>query len=225
MIDFNALFKISYGLYIVSSGDAQNGNGFVSNTVFQVTAEPPQFASCCNKNNFTAEFMDRYDCFSVSVLRQDASSDLIGKFGYKTGKDVEKMAGAKLKFGKTGAPIVLDDAVAYLECKVVQKFDVGTHWMFIGEVVAAELLDETAEPLTYAHYRNVKKGLAPKNAPTYVDKSKLKPAAEKKEGAKYQCAVCGYIHDEAAEGVKFEDLPDDWTCPTCGAEKEDFFKV
>jgi ferric-chelate reductase [NAD(P)H] len=93
MISFEALFKISYGLYIVSSGDKTRGNGFISNTFFQVTAEPPRFAACCNKNNFTAGFIIRTGAFSVSVLHQDASPDLFGRFGFRSGKDFDKMAG------------------------------------------------------------------------------------------------------------------------------------
>ena len=86
MIDFEALFKISYGLYIVSSGDDQIQNGFISNSVFQVTAEPPQFAACCNKENHTADIIKETGKYSISILKQEADIKLIGKFGYKSGK-------------------------------------------------------------------------------------------------------------------------------------------
>ena len=148
MITIEALFKISYGLYIVSSGDKDHGNGFISNTVFQVTAEPARFAACCNKNNYTVEFITRTGAFSVSVLHQEASPDLFGRFGYKSGKDFDKLAGIHVKYGETGVPIVLNDSIAYLECKVVQTVDVGTHFMFIGELMHAEILDDAKEPLT-----------------------------------------------------------------------------
>jgi len=223
MINYEALFKLSYGLYIVCSGDEENGNGFVSNTFFQVTAEPPQFASCCNKDNYTSEFIEKTGFFTVSILKQEAASDLIGRFGYKSGRDINKMEGANIKYCDSGTPVVLDDAVAYLECKVVNKIDVGTHWLFVAELVNAELIDDKSEPLTYAHYRSVKKGLAPKNAPTYIDKSKLE---KKKEiSKKHICAICSYIYDDADEDTNFEDLPDDWTCPICGASKEEFTEV
>jgi rubredoxin len=87
------------------------------------------------------------------------------------------------------------------------------------------VLDDGAEPLTYLHYRTVKKGAAPKNAPTYIDKSKLGKAAEGKEFAKYECPACGYIYDEEKEGIKFDDLPEDWVCPVCGEEKSEFIKL
>lgn len=225
MINFETLFKISYGLYIVSSGDKNYGNGFVSNTVFQVTSEPAKFAACCNKDNYSSEVIEKYDHFSVSVLHQDVDTKLFGKFGYKSGKDINKLEGTNVKYGSTGTPIVLDDCIAYLECKVVDKFDVGTHWIFIGELVDAQITDDNLEPITYAFYRKTKKGLAPKNAPTYVDKSKLQQKKETEPKAKYKCSVCGHIYDEAEEDIPFTDLPDDWKCPVCGADKEDFVKM
>jgi flavin reductase (DIM6/NTAB) family NADH-FMN oxidoreductase RutF/rubredoxin len=225
MINFEALFNISYGLYIVCSGDKNNGNGFISNTVFQVTAEPARFAASCNKNNYTAEFIQKTGAFSVSILHTDASSDIIGRFGYKCGKDFNKMEGVNLKYGDTGVPVVISDSIAYMECKVIQTVDVGTHIIFIGELLNAELLDETKHPMTYLHYRQVKKGVAPKNAPTYIDKSKLEIKPKGIESKKYKCTACGYIYDDATESVKFEDLPDNWECPVCGSDTSDFIEV
>lgn len=232
MLNFEAFFKVTYGLYIVSSGDENKGNGFISNSVFQVTAEPPQIAACCNKNNFTAEFIQKSGAYAVSVLHQNASTEIIGKFGYKSGKEINKLNNVELIIKETGVPIVTQDAVAYFECKVKQTIDVGTHLVFIGEVVEAEVLADL-EPMTYAYYRNVKRGVAPKNAPTYIDKSKLKGTSNKEESIKYQCAACGYIYDPdkgdpdsgIKPGTKFEDIPDDWVCPVCGAEKQDFEKL
>jgi len=227
MINYEALFKLSYGLYIVCSGNKEHGNGFISNTFFQVTADPAKFASCCNKGNYTAEIIEKTGYFSVSILKQEASSDIIGRFGYKSGRDLNKLEGMTLKYGESGTPIVLDDAISYLECKVVDKIDVGTHWMFIGELTASEMIDDTLEPLTYAHYRNARKGLAPKNAPTYVDKSKLTKVeeAKTKENKEHRCIICGHIHDDAVEDTAFSDLPDDWVCPVCGASKDVFTEV
>lgn len=222
MIDYNALYKVSYGLYIVCSGSREYGNGYISNTVFQVTSDPPRFATCCNKENHTAELIKASGFYSVSVLQQDAGALTIGTLGYKSGSDTDKLKGMKIRYGETGVPIVLDDALAFLEFKVVETLDVGTHLMFIGELIHSEVLDDKAEALTYLHYRKVKKGEAPKNAPTYIDKSKLKKAAPQGDFARYECPACGYIYDEEKEGVKFDDLPDDWVCPVCGEEKSEF---
>jgi len=225
MINFEALFKISYGLYIVSSGNKDHGNGFISNTVFQVTAEPPRFAACCNKNNFTSGFITQTGAFSVSVLHKDASPDLFGRFGFRSGRDLNKLEGIALQYGETGVPIVLNDCVAFLECKVVQTVDVGTHLMFIGELLHADVTGEGREPLTYLDYRQIRKGYSPKNAPTYIDKSKLASKPLALPAKKYRCITCGYVYDEASEGKKFTELPDNWVCPICGSEKEDFIEI
>jgi flavin reductase (DIM6/NTAB) family NADH-FMN oxidoreductase RutF/rubredoxin len=224
MINYEALFKISYGLYIVCSGSKERGNGYISNTVFQVTSDPPRFATCCNKDNHTVELIQQSGVYSVSVLQRDAGAGTLGTFGYKSGKDTDKLKGMDIRYGETGVPIVLNDAIAYLEFRVEKTIDVGTHLMFIGELVHSEVLDDDAEPLTYLYYRQVKRGAAPKNAPTYIDKSKLGKAAIGKKFAKYECPACGYIYDEEKEKIKFNDLPDDWVCPVCGEEKTEFIK-
>jgi flavin reductase (DIM6/NTAB) family NADH-FMN oxidoreductase RutF/rubredoxin len=233
MINFDALFKVSYGLYVVCSGDKNRGNGFISNTVFQVTSSPARFASCCNKDNFTADFIKESGAFSVSVLHQDTPTEIFGRFGYKSGRDIDKLDGMRVQYGETGVPIVLDEAIAFLECRVVQTHDVGTHWLFIGELIQSDVVDDTMEPITYLHYREVKKGLAPKNAPTYVDKSLLEKKDASSNFKKFKCTACGYVYDEEAgdpsngidPGSLFTDLPDDWVCPICGTEKEDFIEI
>lgn len=225
MINYEALFKISYGLYVVCSGSKENGNGYISNTVFQVTSDPPRFATCCNKENHTAGLIQASGVYSVSVLHMDAGAGTIGTFGYKSGKDTDKLKGMNVRYGETGVPIVLDDAIAFLELRVVETSDLGSHLMFIGELIHAEVLDESTDPLTYLHYRKVRKGVAPKNAPTYIDKSKLEKPKEGQVFAKYECPACSYIYDEEKEGVKFIDLPDDWVCPICGEDKSEFIKL
>lgn len=224
-MNVTTFFKISYGLYIVSSGNKEKGNGFISNTVFQVTSEPPRFTVCCNKDNYTCEFINQYKVFSVSVLGQDASSEIIGKFGYKSGREFDKMSGNNIIYGHTGVPIVLNDSIAFLECKVIQTFDVGTHLLFIGDVIDAQIIDDTQPPLTYAYYREIKKGASPKNAPTYINPTNLSTSKINSMNKKFKCLVCGYIYDEAQEKVKFEDLPDDWVCPLCGTAKFEFIEI
>jgi flavin reductase (DIM6/NTAB) family NADH-FMN oxidoreductase RutF len=173
MISYEALFNISYGLYIVTSGNKEDANGYISNTVFQVTSEPPKFASCCNKDNYTAEYIKKYGYFAVCVLHNEVEPGIFGRFGFRSGRDFDKMEGLNIEYGETGAPIVHDGAMAYLEIKVVDTVDVGTHLLFIGELVSSHVFDEGRTPFTYEEYRRVRKGLAPKNAPTYIDKSKL----------------------------------------------------
>jgi flavin reductase (DIM6/NTAB) family NADH-FMN oxidoreductase RutF len=231
-MNIEAYFKISYGLYVVGSVNGTKLNGYVSNTVFQVTSEPARFAIACSKNNFTAEMISQSGVFSVSVLQKEARADLIGTFGYKSGKDTEKFSAFKYRLGKTGAPILVDDTLAWFECEVIQTIDTGSHILFIGNVVDGDLLNAAGEPLTYAYYREVKKGKAPKNAPTYIDVEKLKNQVPADKMEKYYCTTCGYIYDPTLgdpehgipAGTSFEDLPETWVCPVCGTEKADFAK-
>ncbi|MGD0343290.1 MAG: flavin reductase [Bacteroidales bacterium] len=225
MIDFEAFYKITYGLFIVSSGDRVKGNGFISNTVFQVTSDPPKFAVACNKKNFTASLIPQKKAFSVSVLEQDTSPDILGRFGFKSGRDFDKLEGMSVNYGLTGVPIVLNAAIAYLECTLVNTIDTGTHLIFIGELVQSVLFDKSKDPLTYLYYRQVIKGTAPANAPTYIDKSKLQAGKPAGNFKKYRCPACGYIYDEERENVKFSELPYNWICPVCGTEKSDFIEV
>jgi flavin reductase (DIM6/NTAB) family NADH-FMN oxidoreductase RutF len=231
-MNLEAFFKVTYGLFVVSTKSDQKLYGYISNTVFQVTAEPARFAITCSKNNYTSGMIRQSGVFAFSVLQQETRPDIIGTFGYRTGKDLDKFARFNFMTGKTGSPILLDDTVAWFECEVEQTIDVGSHLLFIGKVVDGDVLNPTAEPLTYTYYREVKKGKAPKNAPTYIDPEKLKQQAEQATSDKYYCTACGYVYDPAIgdpdhgvpAGTRFEDLPDDWVCPVCGTEKIDFAK-
>jgi flavin reductase (DIM6/NTAB) family NADH-FMN oxidoreductase RutF/rubredoxin len=231
-MNIEAFFKITYGLYVVSSVNGGKQNGYISNTVFQVTSDPAQFAIACSKNNYTAGMIAESRVFSISVLAQDTRTDIIGTFGYKTGKDMDKFLNLNYKIGKTGSPILLDDTLSWFECEVIQTVDMGTHFLFIGKVVDGDLIDGAGIPLTYAYYREIKKGKAPKNAPTYIDPGKLKNQALEVLSGIYYCTACGHIYNPeigdtdsgVAPGTRFEDIPDTWVCPVCGAGKADFAK-
>jgi flavin reductase (DIM6/NTAB) family NADH-FMN oxidoreductase RutF/rubredoxin len=225
MINLEALFGISYGLYIVSSGTKDKGNAFISNSVFQVSAEPPKFAVCCNKNNYTSDLIIETGFLAATILEINTPADIFAIFGYKSGREYNKMKGWNVNYSENGVPVILNHAISFLECNVLNKIDVGTHWLFIGDLLQTEMINHNLEPLTYQYYRQVKKGLAPKNAPTYIDTSKFKKASPSEGKAEYKCDVCGYIYNESDEDVRFADLPDDWVCPLCGAEKTSFRKI
>jgi flavin reductase (DIM6/NTAB) family NADH-FMN oxidoreductase RutF/rubredoxin len=224
-MNHKALHKISYGLYVITSGKKGNCNGQIANTVFQATSEPPTIAVCINKKNFTYEFIQESKVFAVSVLSKSTPLEFIGNFGFKCGRDTDKFKGINYKIGRTGAPIVLDHTIAYLDAKVIKEFDGGTHTIFIGEVVDAEILTDE-EPMTYAYYHKIKKGTTPKAAPTYIKEENRRES----KMAKYRCTICGYIYDPEEgdtesgipSGTPFEELPDDWVCPICGATKDQF---
>lgn len=164
-----ALFQISYGMYIVGSKREDKANGQIANTVFQIIAQPPTIAVSINKENLTHEYIKESSVFTVSVLSQETPFPFIGRFGFKSGREINKLEGVSYKLGKTGAPIVLENSLAYLEAEVVNSFDCGTHTLFLGRVIEGEIIKE-GEPLTYAYYYKVKKGKSPKTAPTYMGK-------------------------------------------------------
>jgi ferric-chelate reductase [NAD(P)H] len=170
-MDLKALHKIGYGLYVVTSVKGEKLNGQIANTVFQITSEPPTVAVSINKSNLTWEFIEESRVFAVSVLRQDTPLDFIGRFGFKSGRDTDKLEGVNYKTGQTKSPIVIDNAVSYLEVEVVNEMDMGTHTVFAGRVVDAEVLTDEA-CMTYEYYHQIKRGVTPKTAPSYIEEKK-----------------------------------------------------
>ena len=227
-MNVKALYKLSYGLYVVCSRKVDRLNGQIANTVIQITSEPPTIALSINKSNLTHEFIKESKVLAVSVLSQDTPLSFIGHFGFKSGRETNKLEGINYKIGETKAPVVTKNTLAYLEARVIQELDVGTHTIFVGELVGADVIKE-GEPMTYAYYHQVKRGTTPKNAPSYIEETKeVTPKM-----AKYRCTVCGYIYDpeegdpdgDIKPGTPFEEIPDNWVCPVCGAAKSDFEKV
>lgn len=221
-----ALHKISYGLYVICSRKGERFNGQIANTVCQVTARPLQIAVCIHKENLTHEFIEESGVFTVSILSEQTPMKSIGHFGFKSGRDIDKFKDIEHRVGTTGAPIVLEDSIGYLEVEVIGSMDVGSHTMFLGKVVEAEIIRD-GEPMTYAYYHQVKGGKSPKRAPTYI--GDVGPR-DRKKVANYRCTVCGYVYDPEKgdpdsgiePGTPFEELPDDWVCPICGAGKDKF---
>ena len=170
-MNLNALQKLGYGMYIVGSHKGDKLNGQVANTVFQITSEPPVVAVSINKSNLTHEFISDSKVFAASILCQATPLPYIGGFGFKSGRDVDKLKDVHYKIGVTGAPVFIDYATAYLEAEVIKDVDVGTHTIFIGKIVAAEVLTEDA-CMTYEFYHQVKRGTTPKTAPSYIAKEK-----------------------------------------------------
>lgn len=167
-MDTKALYKLSYGMYIVCSKKGDKLNGQIANTVFQITSEPPTIAVSINKNNLTHDYIDESKVFAASVLGTSTPLPFIGRFGFRSGRDFNKLEGVNYKIGKTGAPVVLENTVACVEARVVKQMDVGTHTIFVGEIVDAEILNEKEEHMTYAIYQQVKRGTTPTTAPTYI---------------------------------------------------------
>ncbi len=163
-----ALHLISYGLYVVTSTNGEAINGLIVNTVMQVASKPPMVAVAINKENLTCEYIRKSRVFAASVLGTDAPMEVIGRFGFRSGRDIDKFESIRYQTGTTGAPVVLDYAIAYIEVAVTQEVDAGTHVIFIGEVVDADILRE-GEPMTYAYYHQVKGGKTPDKATVYIE--------------------------------------------------------
>ena len=227
MIDNKAFYKLSYGLYVVSSAYEGKKNAQIANTVFQITSEPSMIAVSVNKQNLTHEYIEKSKMIGVSVLTYDTPMEFIGKFGFKSGRDTDKFSGTTFKLLESGIPIVLDNSVSYFELEVEKEIDVYTHTIFICRVKNAELFID-GDPMTYKHYQDIKRGKLSKTTQTHTEN-----ITDAKNGSKYSCSVSGYIYDPNAgdpdsgisAGTLFEDLPEDWTCPICGVSKDMFEEI
>jgi flavin reductase (DIM6/NTAB) family NADH-FMN oxidoreductase RutF/rubredoxin len=223
-----ALQKLGYGLYVVCSKKEDRFNGQIANTLFQVCSEPPVIAVAIHRQNLTHEFIAQSRVFTGSILSQETPLPFIGSFGFKSGRQADKFKGIQYKLGETSVPIVLDHTLAYLEAKVLNQIEIGTHTVFLGEIVGGDVVRE-GDPMTYAYYHQVKRGTTPKSAPSYVEETNKVVSS----AIKYKCNVCGYIYapekGDPDGGVKggppFERIPDSWTCPVCGTGKDMFAKM
>lgn len=221
-----AFRAFSYGVYIVASGQDGKFGGQIANSIMQVASRPAIFAVSINKENYTHELIQNSKKFTVSVLSEAAPMTFIGLFGFKCGRDVDKLKDIKTRTGITGAPVVLDYALGFIEAEVENEVDCGTHTLFFGKVVEADMISE-GKPMTYAYYHNVKGGKSPKTAPTFDEDPAVKTTVK---AERYVCTVCGYVYDPEkgdtdsgiAPGVRFEDIPDSWACPICGVDKSMF---
>jgi len=165
-LDFRVFRDLSYGLYIVTSKDGEKINGQIVNTVTPVTSDPPRVAVIINKKNLTHEFIIRSKVFAAMVLDENVSMGFLGPFGFRSGRDVDKFEKASFKIGNTGSPIVTEKTLSMIEAEVIDKIDLGTHTIFVGDVVNSEVLNH-GTPLTYKYYHENLKGKTPPNAPSF----------------------------------------------------------
>ena len=200
-MDSNALFKVGYGLYVLTVNEGGKDNGCIINTVMQVTSEPPQIAITVNKQNYTCEMVQRTKKFNISILSEKSGFEIFKRFGYQSGKDVNKFADfEEVKRSPNGVFYLTQNTNTYLSAYVKQEIDLGTHVLFIAQLVAAEILSD--EPtVTYDYYQ---KNIKPK------------PQETVKHG--WRCKICGFVY----EG---ENLPDEYICPICKHGAADFERI
>lgn len=228
MIDTKAFRSMSYGLYLIQTLDGKRPVGCVANTLVQVTSKPARVSVAINKENATAAAVRETGRYAACVLAQDASMELIGTFGFHSSADTDKFAPFETAEDSSGVVYVAEQSVARLSVSVTDVLDAGTHLLFVGDVVEAEVVSEAA-PMTYAYYHEVKGGKTPPKASSYNgpasapepaegDGPAASSAADGKRRVAWQCTVCGHVE-------YVEELPDDFVCPVCGMGKDVFEKI
>ena len=202
-VDKGAMFKFSYGLFVLTAREGDKDNGCIINTAGQLTDNPKRIQIAVNKSNYTHDMILRTGVFNVSVLSQDAPFKVFQQFGFCSGRDTDKFAGCGYDCRTVnGVRYVPENTNAVISGRVISATDYGTHTLFVADVTEAEVLSGVPS-VTYQYYFD---HIKPKPA----------PAAEKKTG--WVCKICGYVY----EG---EELPPDYVCPLCKHGPEDFEKL
>ena len=198
-LDPKAMFKIGYGLYVVTSNNGEKDNACIVNTVSQLTDTPLRVAVNINKMNYTHDIVKKSGVLNVNCLNNEAPFSVFQKYGFVSGKDVDKFAGEEVMRSENGLVVLSNYINAFISLKVDNYIDLGTHGMFICSITESKIINNI-ETMSYSYYQN---------------NVKPKPDTEKKKG--YVCKVCGYVH----EG----DLPDDFICPLCKHGAADFEEI
>ncbi len=163
----DGLRMLSYGLYILTSRDGDRLNGQIINTAIQVTSEPPRVAVVVHKMNLTTELIEQSRLFAVCVLAESTPLTFIGLFGFRSGRDIDKFAKTPYRTGVSTCPLVTEHTLAHLEARVTDRMDLGTHIIYIGDLVHSEVQVD-GRPMTYRHYHEVLGGKTSRNAPSFM---------------------------------------------------------
>ena len=205
-MDKKAIYKLSYGLFVLTAKEGEKDNGCIINTAIQAASTPNQLSICVNKANYTHDMIQRTGEFTVSVLAQDAKYELFQHFGFQSGREVDKFEKyTRCLRGKNGICYITEGTNAYISVKVNKTEDLGSHTMFIGEITDMEVLSEVPS-VTYEYYLN---HIKPK--PQAVGTTESGQTI-------WRCTICGYEYVG-------EELPEDFICPLCKHPASDFEKV
>lgn len=206
LMDKKAMYKLSYGLFVLTAKDGEKDNGCIVNTAIQAASAPNQISICVNKANYTHDMIMKTKEFTVSILSQEAKFELFKQFGFQSGRDVNKFdAFSACERGQNGIYYITEGTNAFISVKVDKTVDLGSHTMFIGEVTDMETLSESPS-VTYEYYLN------------HI-KPKPEAVGTTKDGQTvWRCKICGYEYVG-------EELPDDFICPLCKHPASDFEKV
>ncbi len=192
-----ALFKIGYGLYVLTTNDGERDNGCIVNTVMQVTNTPNKVAVAVNKQNYTHDIIIKTNKLNINCIAESAPFSLFQNFGFKSGRDADKFEGVDFRRSNNGLAVLDGNVNAYMSLWVEKTVDLDTHTLFICFVTQMDELSEE-KTMTYTYYQ---------------DNVKPKPQPQKKKG--YVCKICGYVY----EG---DELPEDFICPLCKHPASDF---
>lgn len=206
MIEKEAMYKLTYGLFMLTTTNGQKQNGCIVNTVTMLTDNPKRIVVFVNKANYSEELLRKTGIFNVSVLTEKTPFDIFKQFGFQSGRDVDKFEGGRYATSENGLYYLPEYANAVLSARVVDCYDYDTHTLFVAEVTEAKTLNAD-KSVTYEYYQN-----------SIKPKPNAAPAAETQGKGKWVCKICGYVH----EG---EELPADFVCPWCKHPAEDFEKV
>ena len=203
----NALFKLSYGLYVLTAREGDKDNGCIINVASQLTDSPQQMLVSVNKQNYTHDMIVRTGMFNVSLLTEHTPMKVIEHFGFQSGRDVNKFENCEMEMrSSNGLLYVPRYTNAYISGKVSQMVDLGTHTLFIAEITESVLLNSDPS-LTYEYYhQNIKPKPAAMATTTGDGKTR------------WVCQTCGYVY----EG---DEMPDDFICPWCKHGKADFIRM
>lgn len=195
-----AMFKLTYGLFVLTAKDGDKDNGCIINTAMQVTAEPNRIIIVVNKQNYTHDMIMKTKEFNVSMIDTEADFELFKHFGFQSGRDVDKMSDVSFSRSKNGVAYLNEMVNGYISGKVISTTDLGSHTMFLADVVDGDVLSDY-ESVTYSYYH--------KN---------IKPAPQPVKKKGWICKICGYVY----EG---EELPPDFICPICKHPASDFEQI
>lgn len=214
-----AIRKMTYGIYIVTTSLDGKLNGQTANSVTQITSKPRQVVMGLNKENLTTEMVLKSRVLAVNVMGID-EYNTVALFGFSSGRTKDKFKEISYKVDKD-LPLLKEHAVAGFTCKVINQMDAGSHILFLCEVDEGGFVNEAKKdilPMSYSDFRTLKSGksLEPKGVVT--------PDAVPEEG-KYICDVCGWVYDPSVEGKPFAKQPEDFVCPICGATKSQFSSI
>ena len=203
MIEKEAMFKLTYGLFVLTTRDGAKDNGCIVNTVSLITDSPKRITVYVNKANYTEELIRKTGVLNVSVLTESAPFEIFKQFGFSSGREVNKFESKEYPRSENGLYYIPEHTNALISAKVVDTLDCGTHTLFVAEVTEARVLS-LEKSVTYEYYQS---------------NIKPKPGAPKTEEKteKWVCKICGYVH----EG----ELPADFICPWCKHPAEDFERM